>query len=129
MIDLENKIITLENNQKYEVVESINHNNKLYVYLVNIDDEMDALFQEIYTTDNTIMTKDIDKDLFEKEILVKFTEKFLSENESDKDNPNSYKYYENMYKCVFEEYLLSKINLKNMKMISFLVILDLDFHL
>ncbi len=40
-------IITLSDNNKYIVASIISHNNKDYVYLVNINDNKNLLFAEI----------------------------------------------------------------------------------
>ena len=41
MIELNDKTFILDDNKRYAVIESITYENKIYAYLVNVDDEMD----------------------------------------------------------------------------------------
>ena len=78
MKELENKIFVLDNGEKYSVVETVSYNNKIYAYLVNINDEMDSMFKEVCILDNEINLEDIDKDLFKKNIVGLFIERIKS---------------------------------------------------
>ena len=75
MIELANKTFVLDNNEKYAVIESIVIENKIYVYLVNIEDEMDSLFMEVKTDNQELNLIEIDKAIFEEKILSAFIDK------------------------------------------------------
>ena len=77
-MNLENKRFTLEDDSTYEVIEYVKHNSKLYVYLVNIDDEIDSEFKELVLDNNGIYLNDIDSNLFQNEIYNLFLKKFKS---------------------------------------------------
>lgn len=75
MIELANKTFVLDNNEKYAVIESIVIENKIYVYLVNIEDEMDSMFMEVKTDNQELNLIEIDKAIFEEKILSAFIDK------------------------------------------------------
>ena len=70
-MDYSDKIITMDNNQKYMVIEQVNYENEIYLYLVNNKDEKDAKFVKI-ENDKAVT---IDPKLFETKILPLFLEK------------------------------------------------------
>lgn len=71
-MDYTNKQITLEDNNTYVVIEQVEYNNSIYLYIANELDEDDTKFVEI--KDNEI--KKIDEQLFKSEILPLFVDKF-----------------------------------------------------
>ena len=73
-MDIENKILTV-NGQKYLVMETVEYNNKKYAYLINKNNELDAMFREVIV-DNGLKLSNIDSDFFEKQIYPLFVEKF-----------------------------------------------------
>ncbi|MBQ6539223.1 MAG: hypothetical protein IJL76_02980 [Bacilli bacterium] len=79
MIELNDKTFILDDNKRYAVIESITYENKIYAYLVNVDDEMDSMFKEIVTDNNELSLQDIDKNLFRDKILNVFLDKFKDE--------------------------------------------------
>lgn len=78
MINLDNKVLTLENDLNYEIIDYVIYENNVYVYLVNINDELDTMFKEIKNINNKFIIEDIDNKLFEEIILKLFYEKFNS---------------------------------------------------
>ena len=72
MEELLNKTFILKNNERYSVIETIIYEKKIYVYLVNENDEMDAEFKEIITENNECILLDIDKEKFKDNILNLF---------------------------------------------------------
>lgn len=54
-------IITLENDKKYLVASSCNYNSKIYVYLVNIENNIDCILANLENDDLNPVT---DKELF-----------------------------------------------------------------
>ena len=79
MIDLENKRFKLANDKEYEVIEYLTHNNKTYVYLVNVMDELDSEFKELVRDNGDYYLDDIDHELFKNEILKLFINKINSD--------------------------------------------------
>lgn len=71
-MDYTNKQIALEDNNTYVVIEQVEYNNSIYLYIANELDEDDTKFVEI--KDNEI--KKIDEQLFKSEILPLFVDKF-----------------------------------------------------
>ena len=70
-MDYNDKIITMDDNQKYMVIEQVNYENGTYLYLVNNKDERDAKFVKV--EDDKIIQ--IDPKLFETKILPLFLDK------------------------------------------------------
>lgn len=77
MLNLEDKVITLNGNLRYLVVSQINVNNKIYVYLVNDSDLLDVMYMEVIP-DKGYKLEPIDPILFEKTIFPLFLDKFNS---------------------------------------------------
>lgn len=71
-MDYSNDKFTLENGKTYLVIEQVDYDNKIYLYIANRDDEKDTKFVEI-KDDNLL---DIDPVLFEEKIFPLFVEKF-----------------------------------------------------
>ena len=63
---------TLDNGKTYLVVEQVNYNGGIYLYISNADDENDTRFVEV--KDDRVTN--IDPELFEKTIFPLFMEKF-----------------------------------------------------
>ena len=76
---LEGKLITLDDNKKYAVIEVITYNNRLFAYLVNINDELDSIFKEIIIKDNDLYVDDIDKKIFKDKLLNLFINKISNQ--------------------------------------------------
>ena len=76
MINLDNKRFVLNDNTTYEVIEYVTYDNKIYVYLVNVDDEIDSDFKELLNFNGELYLNDIDSNLFESKIYNLFLEKF-----------------------------------------------------
>lgn len=70
-MDYINKKITLENGKSYLVIEQVNYEGGIYLYIANPEDEEDTRFIEI--KDSKILP--IDSDLFNKKIFPLFLEK------------------------------------------------------
>jgi len=71
-MDYTYKEFTLDNNKKYVVIEQVEYDNKIYLYLANSDDENDNMY--VVLKDNDLLK--IDPTLFEVHILPLFLEKF-----------------------------------------------------
>ena len=71
-MDYTYKEFTLDNNKKYVVIEQVEYDNKIYLYLANSDDENDTMYVEV--KDNDLLK--IDPTLFEVHIFPLFLEKF-----------------------------------------------------
>jgi hypothetical protein len=69
-VDYSDKCITM-NGKEYIVIEQINYENGIYVYLVNDKDDTDTMFAEIKGNDVVM----INPELFEKKLLPMFLEK------------------------------------------------------
>lgn len=67
-MNYDDKTITMSNGKKYLTIEQVNYKNKIYLYLVNSEDDSDSVFVEI---ENDKLSQ-IDPILFEKEILPLF---------------------------------------------------------
>ena len=76
MKELDNKTFIMEDGTQYEVIENVNYNGKVYLYLVNINDEMDSIFKQLKSKDNELFLEDIDSNLFKEHILELFLNKF-----------------------------------------------------
>lgn len=76
MKELDNKTFVMEDGTQYEVIENVNYNGKVYLYLVNINDEMDSIFKQLKSKDNELFLEDIDSNLFKEHILELFLNKF-----------------------------------------------------
>ena len=70
------KVITMDNGEKYIVIEQVDYNGKTYLYLINKEDNKDAIFVEI-KNDNILK---IDPKLFSQHILPLFLEKLSKFN-------------------------------------------------
>lgn len=70
-MDYTDKVITLNSDEKYIVIEQVNYEGNTYLYLVNRHNDMDTMFAQI--SDGKILK--IDSELFEKKILPLFMEK------------------------------------------------------
>ena len=75
-MDLNNKAITMKNGKEYLVIYQVNFEGNPYVYLVNEEDEKDAMFRKVVLGDQ-MQLEEIDSDLFEEEIYPLFAEKFM----------------------------------------------------
>ena len=71
-MDYINKEFTLDNNKKYVVIEQVNYNENIYLYIANSNDENDTMYVEI--KDNNLLK--IESSLFEQHIFPLFLEKF-----------------------------------------------------
>ena len=71
-MDYINKEFTLDNNKKYVVIEQVNYNENIYLYIANSNDENDTMYVEI--KDNDLLK--IEPSLFEQHIFPLFLEKF-----------------------------------------------------
>lgn len=54
-------IVTLENDKKYLIASTCNYNSKCYVYLVNIENQIDCILASLHEEDLEPVT---DKELF-----------------------------------------------------------------
>ena len=70
-MDYNDKCLTI-NGIEYIVIEQVNDNNHVYLYLVNDDKPSDTMFVEI--KDNDVLT--IESKLFQERIYPKFLDKF-----------------------------------------------------
>lgn len=70
-MDYINKKITLENGKSYLVIEQVDYEGGIYLYIANPEDEEDTRFIEI--KDSKILP--IDSDLFNKKIFPLFLER------------------------------------------------------
>ena len=70
-MDYSDKVIKMKSKEEYIVIEQINNKGNTYLYLVNRENDKDAMFVEI--KDGKILK--INPELFEKEILPLFLEK------------------------------------------------------
>lgn len=78
MNNLNNKIFVLDDETRYSIIETIDYDNKIYAYLVNVEDELDSMFKEIVIEDNNYSLNDINEELFKNELLPLFMEKISS---------------------------------------------------
>ena len=67
-MDYSDKVITMSSGEKYIVIEQVDYEENTYLYLLNKEDDKDAMFVEI--KDGKILK--IDPELFEKTILSLF---------------------------------------------------------
>ena len=70
------KVITLNNGNKYIVVEQVDYENGIYLYLSNRDDKLDNIVVKV----NGDSILQIDPELYETKILPLFLEKFKTNN-------------------------------------------------
>lgn len=70
-MDYSDKVITMSSGEKYIVIEQVDYEGNTYLYLVNKEDDKDAMFVEI--KDGKILK--IDPELFENKILPLFMKK------------------------------------------------------
>lgn len=70
-MDYNKKVITLEDDKKYLVIEQVDYDNHTYLYLVNDNDDKDGKFVEV--TEEGISS--IDPTLFQEKVLPLFLEK------------------------------------------------------
>lgn len=70
-MDYNKKVITLEDDKKYLVIEQVDYDNHTYLYLVNDNNDKDGKFVEV--TEEGISS--IDPTLFQEKILPLFLEK------------------------------------------------------
>ncbi len=71
-MDYTDKKFTMEDGKTYIVVEQVDYDNKVYLYISNNDDENDTKYVEI--KDGHLLN--IDPELFDKIIFSLFMEKF-----------------------------------------------------
>mgnify|MGYP006916080001 CR=1 FL=1 len=71
------KFILLDN-KKYNVVEHVIYNDKVYVYLVNSNDEFDSMFREFIEHGGKIELKEIEATFFSGKLSSLFREKILN---------------------------------------------------
>ena len=75
-MNLDDKVLTLDNNNEYMVIEHVEYEGKTYLYLENTLDQQDTLFRELVMTDGNIKLINIDPNLFDDKIFDLFKEKF-----------------------------------------------------
>lgn len=73
-MDINNKVLTIDD-KKYLVIETVEFEDKQYVYLLNKNDALDSMFREFFFEENYGLKK-IDPKLFEEKIYPLFIEKF-----------------------------------------------------
>lgn len=71
-MDCVNKKFTLDDGKNYLVIEQVNYGDNIYLYMANLENEMDTRFVEI--KDDSVIP--IEPSLFDKEIFPLFLEKF-----------------------------------------------------
>lgn len=74
-MNFKDKIITLENNKKYLVLDIVEYEDRKYIFLINNEDETDSIFREVLAGDN-LKLKEIDQELFKNKIFPLFLNKF-----------------------------------------------------
>ena len=77
-MELDDKVFTLDNNKEYMVIEHIEFEGKIYLYLENTLDQQDTLFRELVTNNDNIKLISIDPNLFENKIFDLFKEKITN---------------------------------------------------
>ena len=75
-MNLEDKLLTLSNGEKYMIIESVSYENKKYAYIVNVNKDLDTLFVEMKEQDGNIVFDEIEQEYLEEKILPLFIEKF-----------------------------------------------------
>ncbi len=75
-MNLDDKVLTLDNNNEYMVIEHVEYEGKTYLYLENTLNQQDTLFRELVMTDGNIKLINIDPNLFDDKIFDLFKEKF-----------------------------------------------------
>lgn len=111
MMDFNNKKFVLNDDKEYEVIEFVEFDNRSYLYLVNVDSEEDSCFKEFVDSNGEFILDDIDPDLFENNIFPLFIDKFVTYADEDK-SIKKYRMYEELYKYIFEKYIMTKVDLK-----------------
>ena len=71
-MDYSDKVITFDNGNKYIVVEQVNYENGLYLYLLNKENNIDTMI--VKADGDRILS--INPELYESKILPLFLEKF-----------------------------------------------------
>jgi hypothetical protein len=74
--DLDNLVFKLDNENSYELIENVVYNNQVYVYLVNIEDELDSIFKKLIKNEDGYALDDIEPGLFKDVLLPLFIKKF-----------------------------------------------------
>lgn len=74
--DFDNLIFNLENGNSYELIDNVVYDNHIYVYLINVNDELDSLFRLLVKNDDGYILEDIDSTQFRDNIFPLFVEKF-----------------------------------------------------
>ena len=81
-MNYKDKVITLDSGNEYLVIEQINVNGKIYVYLVNNNNELDTMFCII---DEEGLIEKVDRDSleFREKVYSLFVEKFKQYGDND----------------------------------------------
>lgn len=81
-MNYKDKVITLDSGKEYLVIEQINVNGKIYVYLVNNNNELDTMFCII---DEEGLIEKVDRDSleFREKVYSLFVEKFKQYGDND----------------------------------------------
>lgn len=74
-MNIDDKLLTLNNGKGYIVIETLDYEGKKYAYLANKDNQLDTMFVEVLT-ENGMMVKEIDKNYLQEKLLPLFFEKF-----------------------------------------------------
>jgi len=74
-MNIDDKVLTLSNDEKYMVIESLEHDNKKYAYIVNLDKQLDAKFIEV-KNENGLIVEEVEKQYLQEKILPLFLDKF-----------------------------------------------------
>lgn len=73
-MDINRKIITLNNNEKYFVLEELNYNNNEYCLLLNIDNENDMKISQKEVIDEKTVLNEISDETLKNELSKQFKE-------------------------------------------------------
>lgn len=73
-MDINRKIITLNNNEKYFVLEELNYNNNEYCLLLNIDNENDMKISQKEVIDEKTILNEISDETLKNELSKQFKE-------------------------------------------------------
>lgn len=74
-MDLNGKKLILADGEEFIVIETVEYNNKNYVYMVNKNNGIDAMYGEVNPKDQ-LTIKSINTAFFKEHILPLFMEKF-----------------------------------------------------
>ena len=77
-MELDDKVFTLDNNEEYMVIEHIEFEGRIYLYLENTLDQQDTLFRELVINNDNVKLINIDPNLFENKIFDLFKEKITN---------------------------------------------------